>query len=896
MVNMKILVGFIVLVAMMILIIALEETGGETIIVAQDGNGDYEKIQWAIDNASSGDTIRVFEGSYCEKIIVFRKVNLIGNGSDITNIDGEGEGDVIKITADYVSISGFSIRNSGDTWKDAGIRMESDYNEITNNSCSQNYVGIHLEKSKQCTITNNSCTNNDGAGISLKDTYEITITNNTCSSNNDDGIRLRDSHHCILTDNTLKENGITIFGILWDWFRNDIAITNTVNGKPVHFLKNVTDSIVPEGAGQVIMANCSEITVENQNCSNGSIGILIGYSSNITLDNITSTGNTFSGIYVYRSNYCTISNSTCSSNDRCGIWLFSSHNCIIRSSRCSNNGYGGIYLYEGSSHNTLTDNICKNNIDGISISTVSDSCSISNSTCSSNEENGIFFFRSRYCTITTNNLFENRIGIKLEFSSINNTVLNNNIYNNIEYGILDSYSVNATHNWWGSSSGPYHPTENPQGEGDNVSDSVEFEPWLEEKVYWPPEANIDKISPNLAVERECILFIGHGITDASIIEYAWFSSLNGEFYNGTASEIEFCELSNGTHIIYFKVKDNYGIWSHEVESTLTVNGKPRAFIDSISPEPAEEGQPISFDGHGFDDNTIIMHHWRIGEEVLYNGPNSSFSQSNISVGNHIIHYKVQDNQGVWSEEVNTTIIIFSPTIEDTIPPSHSITSHENGEEVNGNITISGNSSDNVVVLKVEYRFAGTEDWLPVMGTIIWSIALNTSEYADSEYTLEFRAYDGKQYSEIQNLTIVVKNQEAGNGGGNGDNDGDSDEEFYAFLFEYIGPLPLLGYIGIILVVGIVGIAAGKKRKKKRSVTPGTSPQQQPQTSQVQSQQQPATQVQYQYQQQPQYPQAPQSTPQQAPVQPGGNWFCGMCGKENKGDFAFCMQCGYKRGS
>ncbi len=40
-------------------------------------------------------------------------------------------------------------------------------------------------------------------------------------------------------------------------------------------------------------------------------------------------------------------------------------------------------------------------------------------------------------------------------------------------GVLD-----ARYNWWGDPSGPYHPTLNPTGRGDHVSDNVLFEPWL----------------------------------------------------------------------------------------------------------------------------------------------------------------------------------------------------------------------------------------------------------------------------------------------------------------------------------------------------------------------------------------------------------------------------------
>jgi hypothetical protein len=39
-------------------------------------------------------------------------------------------------------------------------------------------------------------------------------------------------------------------------------------------------------------------------------------------------------------------------------------------------------------------------------------------------------------------------------------------------------TVNAESNWWGHSSGPYHPVTNPNGLGDPVSGGVDYDPWL----------------------------------------------------------------------------------------------------------------------------------------------------------------------------------------------------------------------------------------------------------------------------------------------------------------------------------------------------------------------------------------------------------------------------------
>jgi uncharacterized repeat protein (TIGR01451 family) len=49
------------------------------------------------------------------------------------------------------------------------------------------------------------------------------------------------------------------------------------------------------------------------------------------------------------------------------------------------------------------------------------------------------------------------------------------------YGLQNTSSVevDARYNWWGSETGPYHSFLNPDGAGDQVSDNVVFEPWLD---------------------------------------------------------------------------------------------------------------------------------------------------------------------------------------------------------------------------------------------------------------------------------------------------------------------------------------------------------------------------------------------------------------------------------
>jgi len=142
----------------------LDEGGVDAAVIIVDinGGGNYTTIQDAIDNSSAGDTILVWAGSYYENLFVNKSISLIGNGTLNTTIDGGGGGDVLNISADWVTVSGLRIINSGPSSEDAGIEIFSCEN-ITIDECnsSHNFLGIEVVSSTQginvqnCTITNN---------------------------------------------------------------------------------------------------------------------------------------------------------------------------------------------------------------------------------------------------------------------------------------------------------------------------------------------------------------------------------------------------------------------------------------------------------------------------------------------------------------------------------------------------------------------------------------------------------------------------------------------------------------------------------------------------------------------------------------------------------------------
>jgi hypothetical protein len=80
------------------------------------------------------------------------------------------------------------------------------------------------------------------------------------------------------------------------------------------------------------------------------------------------------------------------------------------------------------------------------------------------------------------------------------------------------------------------------------------------------------------------------------------------------------------------------------------NQPPTAFIDDISPNPAELGQEVTFVGHGEDvDGSIVAYRWQSNIDGVF-GTEASFSYSSLTVWKHTISFEVQDDDGEWSEK------------------------------------------------------------------------------------------------------------------------------------------------------------------------------------------------------------------------------------------------------
>ena len=259
------------------------------------------------------------------------------------------------------SSSGNIISNNTPSNNYQGVYLySSSNNTILNNVALGNSYGILLYySSNNNTILNNNASNNN-EGIYIWASNNSIILNNTASNNNYDGIYLYVSISNILENNTLVGDDISIWGGLEHYITNEIYTNNTVNGKPVYFWKNMNSGKIPTGAGEVILANCTNVLIENQDLNNGS-NIDIAYSTNITVRN-NNCSNNGAGIYLWKTGNSTIYNNTLLNSDYGIILYYYSDNNTISNNSINSNHYDGIYLW-ASNNNTISNNVISNNTD-----------------------------------------------------------------------------------------------------------------------------------------------------------------------------------------------------------------------------------------------------------------------------------------------------------------------------------------------------------------------------------------------------------------------------------------------------------------------------------------------------------------------------------------------------
>ena len=223
------------------------------------------------------------------------------------------------------------------------------------------WYGIYLYSSSSNTLTANTANNNyDGIFLYDNSNYN-TLTDNT-ANNNVHGISLDSSSSNTLTSNIMSDNehNFMLYGSQDSEYDNDIDISNTVDGKPIYYIRNAVNQVYDSltNAGTFYCINCENVVLRDLTLTKNYIGVFFWKTSNSRIENITVSENDL-GIYLYSSSSNTLTANTANDNLH-GIFLYSSSSNTL-TANTANDNYLGLRLVN-SNDNEVYNNFINNSM------------------------------------------------------------------------------------------------------------------------------------------------------------------------------------------------------------------------------------------------------------------------------------------------------------------------------------------------------------------------------------------------------------------------------------------------------------------------------------------------------------------------------------------------------
>jgi len=292
-------------------------------------------------------------------------------------------------------------------------------------------------------------------------------------------------------------------------------------------------------------------------------------------------------------------------NSENGI-MITDGNAMIKNNKIANNTSTGVYI-AGGSYVIVQNNVISSNGDGITLTLAVNSTSeinINQNEIFLNTHSGLFCKSETYdntyilynklsqnsygfCVssntstyITRNYILNNTIGIFYEEGKEHTAHFNDIWGNDLGMDVSLEATVNATHNYWGDRSGPYHESLNPRGKGNPVGGNganLDFIFFLTAPIY---STNVQPTAilwtdKTLVAPNQCVTFIGTDSYDDGRVDQYFF-----DFGDGMKSDWTTLTLFNhsysatGGYVASLSVIDDFNVGSDSALTTISVQDLP----------------------------------------------------------------------------------------------------------------------------------------------------------------------------------------------------------------------------------------------------------------------------------------------------------------------------------
>ena len=680
-------------------------------------------------------------------------------------------GVIVDHTALNITISGNTLANStigvavlvsfpitpaGDI---SDVRIRD--NAILNNTVGiyvANFLGASSGALSDLLVEGNAIGENDYYGVYLWGCQDAMVANNTFFNNTAPSgfgpwILAGGGHgllayECLgtgIANNTFSYDGVLLGGSEVEHFVVDPFYNNTVNGKPIYYALNEADYVAPSDAGSVIVVNSTGVELVALNLSYTDVGVELAFCSDVTINQTVLAHDNY-GLYALFSNHTEVLDANVSQNWE-GVSL--DHCVNITISGCSV-GQNVIGVDMGSTENAtiILSQVAWNLLYGISAS--STSLRVLNSSII---YNGPPFGQP-----------PGPIGIGIVCTECPVADIHyNNIYSNTAFGLYASdCMVNATYNWWNSTTGPEYTPMPDAVDPEEVFASdglVLYEPWLMEP--WAPEdtvpPDVEITAPSDGAYLRGEVQVNASATDDRGVERVEFyindTLVHTDYDAPYTYEWDTTAWADGSYVVNATAYDTSGNANSTSITVVVDNTEPEGQI--LAPEDGSHVRGVvTINVSGSDANLEVIElyindtlvaSWSSSGTHTYEWDTTAWDE-----GSYEIELVVVDLAGNVFHEAITVIV-------DNTPPEGSILSPSDGAYVRGVVTINVTGGDahlEVIELYVDDTLVASWD---ANGT--YSYAWNTTSWSDGAHTIRLVVRDlaGNTWEEV--ITVIVDNTE-----------------------------------------------------------------------------------------------------------------------------------------
>lgn len=305
-----------------------------------------------------------------------------------------------------------------------------------------------------CTIFNNTCVSYGAYGIAVNYCSGTVIANNTILDSKI-GLFLITADNCVVANNTLDNCGLSITGSdSQDWHHQ--MENNTVNGKPLGYFWNQGGTVDASNLGQVVVASCDGLVIENGNFENNTNGIIMAYSSNCNITDTFIRYNSEYGLYMWYSEDCSLIRNTIEDCIKHGALVHYSHNSTFEENTISRNNHGVSSI--SSENCTFNENTVSDNLRGVYLQ----SAPKWNFSLNTFSNNGVFIYGNEaawnhsFLDDTVNGkpigYFYNEFDLNLDGTPFGQLLIGNctrvsfegGIFTHIDFGVVIAHCVNSS--------------------------------------------------------------------------------------------------------------------------------------------------------------------------------------------------------------------------------------------------------------------------------------------------------------------------------------------------------------------------------------------------------------------------------------------------------------------